>query len=61
MFAMAIFVGVSGLLTPIITSYLCKRIGYDMTLYMIAAFTLLPVVLILWYLHLRKQVIAKQS
>lgn len=55
MFAMAVFIGVSGLITPIITSYLSKQIGYDWTLYATALFAIVPLLLIFWYLHIRKQ------
>lgn len=50
MFAMAIFIGVSGLITPIITSYLSAYIGYNNTLYAVAAFTIIPFLLIIYYL-----------
>lgn len=49
MFAMAIFIGVSGLVTPIITAYLSKQFGYNITLYSVAAFTLVPFLCILYY------------
>ena len=49
MFAMAVFVGGSGLITPIITSYVANRVGYDMTLYLTAAFGILPLALIAYY------------
>lgn len=49
MFAMAIFIGVSGLVTPIITSYLSKQIGYNQTLYSVAGFAIVPLFLIYWY------------
>ena len=51
MFAMAVFVGGSGLITPIITSYVANRVGYDLTLYLTAAFGILPLVLIGYYHH----------
>lgn len=54
MFAMAIFIGGSGLITPLITSYLSDLFGYDMTLYLVAGFTLAPLILIGCYMHLRK-------
>ncbi len=50
MFAMAIFIGVSGLITPIITSYLSDYIGYNATLYTVAAFTIVPLLLIGYYI-----------
>lgn len=49
MFAMAIFIGFSGLITPLITSFLSKQIGYDHTLYVVAGFTIVPLLLIFWY------------
>ena len=52
MFAMAIFIGFSGLITPLITSFLSKHIGYDHTLYAVALFALVPLALIFWYRHL---------
>lgn len=61
MFAMAIFIGVSGLITPLITSFLSDNIGYDMTLYVVAGFTLLPLVLIILYLKTSKKGLAKTS
>lgn len=50
MFAMAIFIGVSGLITPIITAYLSKQVGYNVTLYIVAAFSLIPWLFIIYYL-----------
>lgn len=55
MFAMAIFVGVSGLLTPLITSYLCTQFGYDTTLYLIAGFAIVPLGVIASYLKVHKK------
>lgn len=55
MFAMATFVGVSGLFTPIITSNLCEAIGYNHTLYAVAAFSAVPLFLIFLYFHLDKR------
>lgn len=49
MFAMAIFIGVSGLLTPIITSFLSQQFGYDTTLYFVAGFAIVPFLIILYY------------
>lgn len=49
MFAMAVFIGFSGLITPLITSFLANAIGYDMTLYVVAAFTIVPFLLIFYY------------
>ncbi|MCR0245907.1 MAG: MFS transporter [Clostridium sp.] len=51
MFAMAVFIGVSGLITPLITSYLSKAFGYDWTLYIVAAFSIIPLLLIFYYVH----------
>ena len=51
MFAMAVFIGVSGLITPLITSYLSKAFGYDWTLYIVAAFSIVPLLLIFTYVH----------
>lgn len=55
MFAMAVFIGVSGLITPLITSYLSDIFGYDLTLYLVAAFSILPLLMIFLYLHIRKK------
>lgn len=55
MFAMAIFIGVSGLITPLITSFLCDAYGYDMTLYLVALFGIVPLVLIFVYLRVMKR------
>lgn len=55
MFAMAIFIGVSGLITPLITSALSNSLGYDMTLYMVAGFSIVPLVCIFLYLKVRKK------
>lgn len=60
MFAMAIFIGVSGLLTPLITSFLSNWIGYDKTLYTVAAFTLCPLLLIILYLKTNKKTLQNQ-
>ncbi|MEG2799346.1 MAG: MFS transporter [Erysipelotrichaceae bacterium] len=49
MFAMAIFIGLSGLITPLITSRLCMLFGYDLTLYIIASFCIIPFLLIIYY------------
>ena len=54
MFAMAIFIGGSGLITPLITSFLCDRYGYDMTLYLVALFSVVPMAVILIYLRVMK-------
>lgn len=54
MFAMAIFIGVSGLITPLITSYLSDTFGYNMTLYLVAAFSVVPLLVIFVYLKLHK-------
>ncbi len=55
MFAMAVFVGGSGLITPLITSRLCDAFGYDMTLCLISGFTLAPLALICYYMRLQKR------
>lgn len=55
MFAMAVFIGVSGLITPLITSYLSDMLGYDITLYLVAGFSILPLMMIFLYLHIRKK------
>lgn len=60
MFAMAIFIGVSGLLTPIITSWLSERFGYDNTLYMVAAFSVVPLVFIFAYIKVQKRKAARE-
>lgn len=60
MFAMAIFIGVSGLLTPIITSWLSERFGYDNTLYMVAAFSIVPLVFIFAYIKVQKRKAARE-
>jgi len=55
MFAMAIFIGVSGLVTPLITSFLSDLFGYDMTLYLVAAFAIVPLLVIFLYLRVAKK------
>ena len=50
MFAMAVFIGVSGLITPLITSRLAESFGYDTTLYIVAGFTMIPLILIFIYM-----------
>lgn len=54
MFAMAVFIGFSGLVTPLITSALSDAFGYDMTLYIVSGFSLVPLLVIGCYLHLTK-------
>lgn len=49
MIAMAIFIGFSGLFTPIITSYLSKSFGYNITLWIVACFSIVPLLLALYY------------
>lgn len=49
MFAMAVFIGFSGLITPLITSFLATHIGYDMSLYVVAVFSIVPLLLIFYY------------
>ncbi|MCR0258146.1 MFS transporter [[Clostridium] innocuum] len=62
MFAMAVFIGVSGLITPLITSYLSKAFGYDWTLYIVAAFSIIPLLLIFYYgHHFQKQKTEKKA
>lgn len=55
MFAMAIFIGVSGLITPLITSFLSAHLGYDLTLYLVAGFTVVPLLVIGLYLKVCKK------
>ena len=61
MFAMAVFIGVSGLITPLITSYLSKAFGYDWTLYIVAAFSIVPLLLIFCYVHYFQKKTVKRS
>lgn len=49
MFAMAVFVGISALLTPLICAPLVEHLGHDVTLYGIAVFCLIPLALTLIY------------
>lgn len=42
MFAMAIFVGGSALITPLMTAYLIQCFDYDMTLFIISVFCMVP-------------------
>lgn len=49
MFAMAVFVGISALLTPLLCAPLVEHLGHDVTLYGIAAFCLIPLALTLIY------------
>lgn len=55
MFAMAIFVGGSMFFTPIITSYLSKILGYNMLLYGIAMFTIIPFILSILYTRMKNK------
>lgn len=55
MFAMAAFIGISGLITPLITSNLSKAIGYNQTLYCVAGFSIVPLFLIFIYFRLEKK------
>ena len=48
MFAMAVFIGGSALITPLLTSVMVCWIGYDPTLYAISAFCLRPLILTRW-------------
>lgn len=61
MFAMAVFIGFSGLITPLITSFLCEHIGYDLTLYGVAGFAVVPLLLIFLYRHLDQKSEAKAN
>lgn len=53
MLAMAIFIGGSAFVTPLITSFIVKYLGYDWTLYLWGTFALLPFLLLL----LKKRII----
>lgn len=55
MFAMATFIGVSGLITPVITSNLSEAIGYNRTLYAVAAFAIVPLILIILYFRMERK------
>lgn len=57
MLAMAIFIGGSAFVTPLITSALIGVVGYDITLYICALFTTLPFLLLL----LKNRVLKKES
>lgn len=48
MLAMAIFIGGSAFVTPLITSFIAQRFGYDLTLYMWGIFAVLPFLLLLF-------------
>lgn len=61
MFAMAVFIGVSGLVTPLITSILSDAFGYDMTLYLVSGFSLVPLMVIACYLHISKTRTCEES
>ena len=61
MFAMAVFIGVSGLIRQLITSYLSKAFGYDWTLYIVAAFSIVPLLLIFCYVHYFQKKTVKRS
>ncbi len=54
MIGMAIFIGISSLITPIITSYLCKVFGVDTTLYIIAVFSIIPLLMIYHFMKMMK-------
>lgn len=47
MFAMAIFVGLSGLFTPFISSYVVHYFGYDISLYLFSFVTIIPFFILL--------------
>lgn len=55
MFAMAIFIGFSGLITPLITSFLSETIGYDITLYVVAGFSVIPLLCTFLYMRITKK------
>lgn len=55
MFAMATFIGVSGLITPVITSNLSEAIGYNRTLYAVSAFAIVPLILIILYFRMERK------
>lgn len=55
MFAMAVFVGVSALITPLVSEALTKWLGQDGALYVIAGFCLLPFALVFLYRRMTKQ------
>lgn len=55
MFAMAIFIGGSGLITPLITAFLSKHYGYDGTLYIVACFAIVPLLCIYYYIKMSKK------
>lgn len=57
MLAMAVFIGGSALVTPLITSVLIKMIGYDISLYICAFFTTLPLLL----LSFKNRVVKKKT
>lgn len=48
MLAMAIFIGGSAVVTPLITSQIAQVLGYDMTLYICGVFAILPLFLLLF-------------
>ena len=47
MLAMAIFIGGSAFITPLITSNLARFFGYDITLYICGVFAVFPLLLLL--------------
>ncbi|MEF9961423.1 MAG: MFS transporter [Erysipelotrichaceae bacterium] len=49
MFAMAIFIGFSGFITPLITTRLCKAYGSNITLFIVASFCIFPYRLIRYF------------
>lgn len=55
MFAMAVFVGGSMFLTPIITSFLSDVLGYNMMLYGISIFTVIPFILSTLYTRMQNR------
>ncbi|NBK96806.1 MAG: MFS transporter [Erysipelotrichia bacterium] len=55
MLAMAIFIGGSAFVTPLITSCFVEQFGYDITLYIWGAFAVLPFLLLLFKKRVLKQ------
>lgn len=61
MFAMATFIGFSGLITPLLTSRMSKVFGYNTTLFWVAGFSIVPFCLIFLYVRIVKKEKAKIS
>ncbi|MDE6475619.1 MAG: MFS transporter [Erysipelotrichaceae bacterium] len=55
MLAMALFMGVSGIITPLFTAYVSHSIGYNATLYIIASLAILPLSFLFWYQKLNSK------